>query len=668
MRCGRLICLLMILLACAVKAQVYPSTGAAWLFPGGWEEPLSTSRFHSAEAVKQWELHHADLVLGSWQSPALNQQSHVLFPSRLQDLACDSDLQRKWLSRQADLADVDAERLFLHYAEDTRLSWQGLASSSFPELPEPQPRQFLTELNGQFSPANLPVNLLESQSLILIADEPFTVLELEVDRPPAQLLWQSPIGWQLLDVRWQQQGETRYTGYLTMPEGWQPSVLTGATSEAAWTIALRWPQETRVASLRLQPWLTQDANGLFVPGWDPVNDKDQNGLLSDDEFQSRVNLSASARFPYQARVLVRGRHPTSSCAYRVNLSDPAVQNLLIGWYRYHWRREGAAGGYLQQLKPLLTDRNQSVVSGGQLLELPFVAGTPEAEDAYFESLMVVLGMFKRQLSPPVLAADVSGLALWQENAPEVALKGLVDVWVRPRLITPAMGLAKLQQSWQPFALSADGAQRVLMVSMRDGYSDLHPGNSKAWTRDVETGLALYYLFNQPGLTYYHNWGRSLTYDSANTTARDWSRPGLPKNWVYQPFGMLKVDLGIPVAAPKGYKAVWWQAGSLRGDSRKPALGAYPVIPANWFWLYRSGWFSRQPAEGVIARRYTHGLVVYRAVQEAGQQRFQETRPMRISLPGTYEQIFYDGSVSEPINYIELGGYQGAVLRKSEQEK
>ncbi|UTM56602.1 hypothetical protein L4174_012335 [Photobacterium sp. CCB-ST2H9] len=668
MRCGRLICLLMILLTCAVKAQVYPSTGAAWLFPGGWEEPLTTSRFHSAEAVKQWELHHADLVLGSWQSPALNQQSHVLLPFQLQNLSCHPDEQRQWLYRQAGLAGVEPERLFLHYAEDTRLSWQDSASSPFPELPEPQPRQFWTELNGQFSTANLPVSLVESQSLILMADDPFTVLELEAGRPPMQVLWQSPIGWQLLDVRWQQQGETLFTGYLTMPDGWQPAVLTGTTSEAAWTIALRWPQETRVASVRLQPWLVQDTNGLFVPGWDPVNDKDQNGLLSDDEFQSRINPSASARFPYQARVLVSGRRPASSCVYRANLSDPAIQVLLMRWYRYHWRREGVAGGYLPRLKPLLAGSNISVDSGGQLLELPLVAGTAEAEDRYFEMLVALLNKMKHQFSPPVLAAEFSGLSLWQQNAPEAALKGLVDIWVRPRLISPAMGLAKLQQSWQQFSLSADGVQSVLMVSMRDGYSDLHPSDSNAWTRDTETGLALYYLFNQPGLTYYHNWGNSQTYDSTNTTVRDWYRPGLPKNWVYQPSGMLRGDLGKPVAPPKGYKVVWWQADPLSGDSRKPVLGAHQMLPANWFWLYRSGWFSKQPAEGVIARRYEHGLVVYRAIQKAGQKSFLETRPMRISLPGTYEQVFYDGSTGEPINYIELGGYQGAVLRKSAQEQ
>lgn len=86
-------------------------------------------------------------------------------------------------------------------------------------------------------------------------------------------------------------------------------------------------------------------------------------------------------------------------------------------------------------------------------------------------------------------------------------------------------------------------------------------------------------------------------------------------------------------------------------------------PANWFWLYRSGWFGDFPREGVIARRYSEGLVVYRAVKERNQKGFLLAKPMRISLPGEYQRINYDGSLGEPMRYIELGGYEGAVLKK-----
>ncbi|UIP27266.1 hypothetical protein [Photobacterium sp. TLY01] len=544
---------LILMLAGAARAQVYPSTGSAWVTPGGWEEPLSTSRFDSAEAVRRWELRHADLVLGDWQSAALNDASRVLLPFRAQSLSCEPDAQQRWLAQQARATGLDPESAFLHFAQDTRL-------------------------------------------------------------------------------------------------------------------AVKDTHQQLDSLLQTRPWLSRTADTLSIPGWDPANDTDNNGQLSDAEYQQRRNPQASARFPSQARVLVTGRQQYGGCEFRTNFSDPDVRAQLINWYRDDWQQMAAEGGYTPRLRPLLGPDVLPVVSGGQILELSLQAGTPEAEARYLAQLVDFLGQLKQQLSPAMLGVSTSGLALWPDETVAAPLRSQVDLWVRPRFLTPAMGLARIQQSWQHFALSAEGAGSVLMVSIRDGHSYLHPGDERAWQQDVETGLALYYLFNLPGQTYYHNWGDSLSIDSTNTSMRDWHRPGLPKNWVYQPTAMLKVDLGEPVSAPKGYKPVWWQAEPLSGDSRGSVLGSYKVVPAHWFWLYRTGWFGKQPSEGVIGRRYAQGLVLYRAVQQAGQSRFLEAKPMRISLPGTYIRVFYDGTTSEPMNYIELGGYEGAVLQKAESEE
>jgi len=37
--------------------------------------------------------------------------------------------------------------------------------------------------------------------------------------------------------------------------------------------------------------------------------------------------------------------------------------------------------------------------------------------------------------------------------------------------------------------------------------------------------------------------------------------------------------------------------------------------------------------------------------------------MRISLPGEYQRVNIDGTLGAPIRYIEIGGYEGAVLKK-----
>ncbi|QUJ68166.1 hypothetical protein KDD30_03180 [Photobacterium sp. GJ3] len=643
-------------LSWAAAAQIYPSTGAAWIDPGQWEEPMATTRFDSADAVQRWESRHADLSLGGWGTPELNSNSKVLLPLRPQHLSCQPDEQQAWLVQQAVRAGLDPETLYLHYAEDTRLSLSA-DNLALNQRIEARPKLFLQAQNGTLSPAVLPVSIPADQRLVVLTDHPFTRFELAAEVLPSEVSWHDETQEsQPLEVIWQPDRPTSVSGSFAFPTGWQARVWPGLR-ESQWALILQWPQAVSVAALHPQPWLIRGSETLTIPGWDPRNDRDNNGMLSDEEFELRANAAASARFPYQARVIVVDESASAECTYQTNLTDPAIRNLIQGWYRYHWQREAAAGGDLSHVRPV----QQRVLSGGKLLELPLIAGTAEAEQAYFDGVMDMLTQMKRQLSPPLLGADVSGLSLWQAGSPGARLREVVDVWIRPRYLSPAMGLARLQRSWRHFALSAQGRQSVLMVAMEDGHSRLHPGDAGAWYRDAETGLALYYLFNLPQQTYYHNWGRSRRYDSANTTMRDWYRPGLPKNWVYQPTGMLKVDLGQPVAAPKGYKAVWWQGENVSSKSGQGTFGNEPVLPAHWFWLYRSGWFGKMPAEGVIARRYEHGLVVYRAVQQAGESRFLEAKPIRISLPGRFERIFYDGSVSEPLNYLELGGYEGAVL-------
>ena len=208
-----------------------------------------------------------------------------------------------------------------------------------------------------------------------------------------------------------------------------------------------------------------------------------------------------------------------------------------------------------------------------------------------------------------------------------------------------------------------------MVSTKGGRSQVAPLLSTAWHQDIETGLALYYLFNIPQRTYYHSWNAGFYYGSGNTTDKNWYRQGVPKNWVYQPSAMLKVDIGQPTIAPKGHRIVYWRNKTndvdIKAKTSSAMLGDISVAPANWFWLYRSGWGSDFPRHGVIARQYSKGLVVYRAMNEPNNTAFMQTKPLRVSLPGDYRRVMPDGTLGASTRYLELGGYEGVVLKKVE---
>ncbi|UTV29319.1 hypothetical protein [Photobacterium atrarenae] len=673
--------------ACQVYAQVYPSTGTAWVLPGGWDEPQATSYFDTADAVKQWEGRHADLVLGSLHDPEMNQKLITMGYIYSQKLNCRPGNQSAWLSAEAARQDLDIEDGYLHFAEDTVLAVKQF-SRGLDYLLEGQPYHLLRVRDQQFSTARLPLTLQPGDALIAMASYPFDRVQVTALSPPevARAVTDDAghVGdWAPVEITWQSdigaQKQLIQSGRLHQPGHWRSvqAVEQGRALNSGkrglelglrtWMIRLQWPTATRVHSVRFQPWLQRTPQGaqqsLMIPGWDGQNDRNRDGYIDDDEFAARVNPNASARFRHQARLIPAGHLWPGACWYRTNFADPVWNRLRAGWYQADWKRQGLSGGYNDDMAKLLGKNQFQVTEGGLIAELAQRAGTAEAAATYAAQQADFLQLVKQRTGTGWLAANISRLNLWHDSVWPAKLRAVVDLWLREHYLHPAMGLARMQQGWDIFALGKAGDKSLIMASVKGGRSHLAPASVRAWQQDIETGLAQYYFFNLPGLTYYHSWNQTYLYGSGNTTLRNWHREGVPKNWAYQPTGMLKVDIGRPISPPGGYKLVQWVNGDKQVKSTATQFGEVSLMPANWFWLYRKGWLGAVPDEGVMARRYSDGLVVYRAVKAHDEQRFLLAEPLRVSLPGEYQRVFYDGSLSEPIRYLELGGYEGAVLKR-----
>ena len=110
-------------------ARVYPSANTAWMIPGGYKAPISPdylNQFPTAESVRQWELQHADLILGGnpGSLPANDNSRSLPYIYGYmynQKLEFNPGWLEMNLRQRAERAGDDYESLFLHFAEDTRL-------------------------------------------------------------------------------------------------------------------------------------------------------------------------------------------------------------------------------------------------------------------------------------------------------------------------------------------------------------------------------------------------------------------------------------------------------------------------------------------------------------------------------------------------------------------
>lgn len=475
-------------------AQVYPSTGTAWVLPGSWQDSVIDGKPASAKQLKLWENQHADIVFGSMQDRAMNQSMNAMGYMYAHKFDCRPGKQEAWFSQQAFRSGVDIEDAYLHFAEDTQLLVDK-PSSGLDHLLDGQPYHLLLVRDNQYSTARLPIELQADDQLILISSYPFDSFELNTSAIPEisrhAVDGAGAVGhWQPLAVSWHDKtGTDSQLGQFSLDQPW-PSVFPRfegrelnsgepglASGLRVWMLELSWAQASQVESLVIAPWLemtrSEEQLALAIPGWDPANDKNNDGYINESEFASRANSKASARFRHQARLIPAGYLWPGTCWYRVNFLDGAINKLHAQWYQQDWQQQGLAGAYNDDMAKLLGSNQFKVLSGGKIDELPYVAGSEQAEYEYALQLAGFLQQVKSLTGTQWLAANISELNLWHYAPWPPELREVIDVWLREHYLTPAIGLNRLQRYWDNFALASQQDKSLIMPRPKGGEASCH---------------------------------------------------------------------------------------------------------------------------------------------------------------------------------------------------
>ena len=696
-------------------SQVYPSAGTAWVINGQQQAATAAKwqqQFNSAHAVSQWEDNHADVSIGGsydqYKAKKITQLGYM-YSQKLDWQMGDKEQQlRLWM----DNSQQDYESLFLHFQHDATFNIpqnkQGHLTPLYgvPELVAIQQPSTLTQ-QGQIKrlsmPMQQPLALAKNQTLYLFSSEKLAGLDIKFSGGHTQNS-QVTIAY-----------ATRNITKRTLEYAWQPLITEtlSATMNNRWQPPQHWPRvnvspelssqlgrqlnvknarffvlkitiENPTAGLTLNQislpsWyqFSEKDNQQYVtiPGWDPINDINRDGYIDDTEYQQRQNSSASARLPYQARLIPLGRmwDENSALCY-VNLF-PANNRALLNNYLYqHWQQQGYQGAYNDSLYHIPNSSQFPIAEGGRILELQLPVR--QAGKFYWQSISAFNKNLQKTNPQAWIGANISDLNLFSQPDLQPLVTGF-NFFVREDYIHPSLGLSQqrgLLQRWEHFLLSAQGKRSILMAHMRKGGKVRWLGHSQLnWQHDQTTNLAIFYLLNNPQLDFYQQWNHSFYYSSKNTRTDNYYQPGVPTNIAYQPTAMLQYDIGKPIAAPANYPTVNYvdAQDNIIATSVDTQLTVnnqvLPITPSHWFYLQHQAssilpWRqNKPPTSAVIARQYQQGLILYYTDREGKSQTFSENAKATFDLPGQYRRLNADGSLGKVITQITLTGYQGVIL-------
>jgi hypothetical protein len=257
----------------------------------------------------------------------------------------------------------------------------------------------------------------------------------------------------------------------------------------------------------------------------------------------------------------------------------------------------------------------------------------------------------------------------------------------PAITGPRSGLSRI---WHIAALAKAQIKSAIMPTVGPYIITPQTNSQAMWDRVKGSLLAEYYLYHFPGWTSMHVMSYNDTYGSRNTTATNYYKAGVPRNYAYQPTRMMQVDIGIPVLTPaEGYPPMPYTAavdatGTLNNyivgystDTvlHHPVTGAIPVLPTNIFYLYKvdSAPYTKIvkdpkgnafPAEIVLARAYTKGLVLFRtpfSTPTDYRAYSGDSNTITLKLPANYRRVRPSGALDAPSNTVALHGFEGAIL-------
>ena len=454
-----------------------------------------------------------------------------------------------------------------------------------------------------------------------------------------------------------------------------------------------------LTDVRLRRWVAPVADSTtsraLLPGWDPANDADGDGYVSDAEASSRANPRCTARFRYESRALPWGRMWSAASSWcRVEPSNEQLTVWLAEWLNETWGAQGMGGAYNDDLLKLMGPAEYNVVSGGALEGYAHRANASALVVPYQEAFAAMLERI-RALTRKWIAANISARNMFMEAATRVYLRTL-SFLLREDYVTSATGLTGYfghLKAWDVAAAARLGIRSLLQCQLRHGRVLVHGvANRSDWEYEQESCVAQYYLLHFAGLTYLNIWGNRYWYGSANTwntgAAGNWWEAGVPMNVAYQPTSLLQADIGEPqpddtaaILADEepiqymvrtqvplsDYTLVGWSNESLLRHAELNESGALETLRSNVYYAQRepdSVHIPGAPQSAVLARRYTKGLVLFRTSLFGGQEDFMDSLSEEFPLKGWYRRVSRvagSSKLSEPSSAIRLHGYEGAIL-------
>ncbi|MFH4467832.1 hypothetical protein INT50_23505 [Vibrio diabolicus] len=696
----------------------------------------------SAAAALEWELDNADIVFGAYENKSDNERVKALGYMYNQKLELNSGWLENDIRNQAEINNIDYEDFFLHFSEDTILAEVDSSNGENTLLNRKpmivgyttsadhagfwlyQPPPWDADVFGQ---AN------NGGALYVYHSEKFDRLTLTfsqfaqggnfiIEYPSAIDSFGQVSEWKPFDIKKDRtQGMTKdQTVNWSVPSDWVRATTHDGSGKTygggqyfgstflrdggrLYVARVTWHDDNienrpRLENIQLKDSFpvvnvsgapTETPEGQTIQRWrqirgfDESADRNQDNYLSWQEFKSRSNKTATARFRWESRVIPFGRmwNQTSSWAL-TNLGNPDLANAIHHYYQAEWAKQGLNGAYNDDTNKLLGENQFYVYSGGTVDELGLVAGSQAADDAYKAQFSAFLNKLATLDANALIGLNIGAANLFGRNG-QNHLVGAGSLYLREHYLFPSTGFsgyAGLAKFWDNSALAKVGQKVIYQATTRYGRVQYFGNTEDNWKQDQYSALAVFYLNYHPERSYFNQWNNGYLYGSNNTTVNNFWKAGVPKNIAYQPSTLLATDLGTPAnQIPDGYQATPLMMSTstpysadytVIGDASMSKVahpdlpnGAIELLPTHTYFAYRSHdtVVMHGPTEMVLAREFTKGRVLYRTDFFGKNIDYFSSPKITIALPEPMRPVDQDGNIGDYVSHIEIGGYEGVFL-------
>jgi len=258
------------------------------------------------------------------------------------------------------------------------------------------------------------------------------------------------------------------------------------------------------------PYINKSNEERLIRGWDSKNDRNGDGYIDTIKFNSLVNAAASARFRYESRVTPLGNMWSKTSNFqRPDFLNPSYRTAIANVVSQEWMKNSLAGAYNDDVFKL--EGVNIVGIGGKTIEHGLMINDPVFKKEYQNGFLDTILEIKSRSGSPWLAANTSAENIFNRRNNRMKYIDVFDTFLREDYIRSGQGLDGyfgIAKMWDTFALAQ--ATKKMVVIVHTGWTGSIPIlNTKAvWESKISTGLAMYYLVNIPGKTFYTSWNNS----------------------------------------------------------------------------------------------------------------------------------------------------------------